>query len=300
MLVAGSKARPTHPPREGEVFPERPPTSPRFTEQLESELALSTISELFSVAGKVALVTGGSRGIGEMIARGFVRSGARVYVSSRKADVCKALAAELSRDGECIALPADLGRMDEVTRLADELRKREPKLHILVNNAGTAWLEPVDTFSEHGWDRVVDLNLKAIFFLTQRLLGSLEAAGTADDPARVINVGSIDGIEPPALETFSYSASKAGVHQLTAHLARFLGRRHINVNAIAPGYFPTMMTAAAKSFETELLKHVPVGRPGRADDMAGTALFLASRAGAYLSGSVIRVDGGMIVDARDV
>jgi NAD(P)-dependent dehydrogenase (short-subunit alcohol dehydrogenase family) len=144
------------------------------------------IAELFSVAGKVVLVTGGSRGIGEMIARGFVENGARVYVSSRKAEVCDALAAELSQDGECFSLPADLSRMDEVERLAAALREREPKLHVLVNNAGAAHLEPLESFSEKGWDRVVDLNLKAVFFLTQKLVGPLEAAGTADDPARVI------------------------------------------------------------------------------------------------------------------
>jgi NAD(P)-dependent dehydrogenase (short-subunit alcohol dehydrogenase family) len=258
------------------------------------------VKDLFSVAGKVALVTGGSRGIGEMIARGFVASGARVYISSRKAEVCEALAAELSKEGECIALPADLGRMDEVERLAAEVTKREPKLHILVNNAGAAWGEPLDTFSERGWDRVVDLNLKALFFLTQKLVASLEAAGTADDPARVINIGSIDGLSIPALSSFPYSASKAGVHQLTGHLARFLGPRHITANAIAPGYFPTKMTEWVMEDEAKLLKHVPLGRPGRADDMAGTALFLASRAGAYLNGSVIRVDGGLVADARDV
>ena len=259
-----------------------------------------TVKDLFSVAGKVALVTGGSRGIGEMIARGFVQSGARVYVSSRKGEVCEALATELSREGECIALPADLGRMDEIERLADALREREPKLHILVNNAGAAWAEPLEKFSERGWDRVVDLNLKAIFFLTQRLVGALEAAGTADDPARVINIGSIDGLEPPALETFPYSASKAGVHQLTGHLARFLGRRHVTVNAIAPGYFPTKMTEWVMEQESQMVGHIPLGRPGRPDDMAGTALFLASRAGAYLTGAVIRVDGGLLADARDI
>jgi NAD(P)-dependent dehydrogenase (short-subunit alcohol dehydrogenase family) len=258
------------------------------------------VNELFSVAGKVALVTGGSRGIGEMIARGFVASGARVYISSRKADACESLAAELSREGECIAVPADLSRMDEVERLAGELRSREHKLHILVNNAGAAWAEPLDTFSERGWDRVVDLNLKAVFFLTQRLIGGLEAAATADDPARVINIGSIDGLVPPALATFPYSASKAGVHQLTGHLARYLGRRNITVNAIAPGYFPTKMTESVMDDEAALLRHVPLGRPGRPTDMAGTALFLASRAGAYLTGAVIRVDGGLLADARDI
>jgi len=190
--------------------------------------------------------------------------------------------------------------MDEVERLAGELAKREAKLHILVNNAGAAWAEPLGSFSERGWDRVVDLNLKAIFFLTQRLLGALEAAGTADDPARVINIGSIDGLEPPALETFPYSASKAGVHQLTGHLARFLGRRHITANAIAPGYFPTKMTEWVMERESEMIAHVPLGRSGRPEDMAGTALFLASRAGAYLTGAVIRVDGGLLADARDI
>lgn len=258
------------------------------------------VNDLFSVAGKVALVTGGSRGIGEMIARGFVASGARVYISSRKAEVCEALAAELSQTGECIALPADLSRMDEVERLAGDVLQREPKLHILVNNAGAAWAEPLDTFSERGWDRVVDLNLKSIFFLTQRLIGALEAAGTADDPARIINIGSIDGLVPPALSTFPYSASKAGVHQLTGHLARFLGRRHVTVNAIAPGYFPTKMTEWVMEQESQMVGHIPLGRPGRPDDMAGTALFLASRAGAYLTGAVIRVDGGLLADARDI
>jgi NAD(P)-dependent dehydrogenase (short-subunit alcohol dehydrogenase family) len=258
------------------------------------------IDTLFSVAGKVVLVTGGSRGIGEMIARGFVANGARVYVSSRKAAVCEALAAELSQEGECFALPADLSRMDEVERLASELRAREPKLHVLVNNAGAAWAEPLGSFTERGWDRVLDLNLKALFFLTQALLEELAAAGTHEDPARVINIGSIDGLIPPAMETYPYSASKAGVHQLTRHLARYLAKRHITANAIAPGYFPTTMTAWAKERESELLERIPARRGGTPQDMAGTALFLASRAGAYLSGAVLRVDGGLLTDARDV
>jgi NAD(P)-dependent dehydrogenase (short-subunit alcohol dehydrogenase family) len=257
------------------------------------------IAELFSVAGKVVLVTGGSRGIGEMIARGFVENGARVYVSSRKAEVCDALAAELSQAGECFSLPADLSRMDEIERLAAVFKEREPKLHVLVNNAGAAHLEPLESFSEKGWDRVVDLNLKAVFFLTQKLVGPLEAAGSADDPARVINIGSIDGLIPPAMETYSYSASKAGVLHLTRHLARYLATRHVTANAIAPGYFPTVMTRWAKDSEAELLHHIPAARPGRPDDVAGTALFLASRAGAYLSGAVLRVDGGLLADARD-
>ncbi|MBD5634639.1 MAG: SDR family NAD(P)-dependent oxidoreductase, partial [Candidatus Eremiobacteraeota bacterium] len=200
------------------------------------------IESLFSVAGKVALVTGGSRGIGEMIARGLVENGARVYISSRKSDVCDALAKELSAYGECISLPADLSRPDEVERLAALVSEREPKLDILINNAGAAWGEPFDGFPEKGWDRVMDLNVKSLFFLTQQLVGPLERAGSADDPARVINIGSIDGLQAPAMENFSYSASKAAVHQLTRHLASFLAARHINVNAIAPGFFPSKMT----------------------------------------------------------
>jgi NAD(P)-dependent dehydrogenase (short-subunit alcohol dehydrogenase family) len=257
------------------------------------------LNDLFSVSGKVVLVTGGSRGIGEMIARGFVANGAKVYISSRKAEVCETLANELSKDGTCIAVPADLSRMDEVERLASEMRSREPKLHVLVNNAGAAWAEPLGKFTERGWDRVVDLNLKALFFLTQALLEPLAAAGTQEDPARVINIGSIDGIIPPAMETYPYSASKAGVLHLTRHLARYLGARHITANAIAPGYFPTQMTAWAKDRIDELLVHIPARRGGTPEDMAGTALFLASRAGAYLSGAVIRVDGGLLADARE-
>jgi NAD(P)-dependent dehydrogenase (short-subunit alcohol dehydrogenase family) len=260
------------------------------------------IDDLFSVRGKVVLVTGGSRGIGEMIARGFVANGANVYISSRKAEVCAALARELSEGqagGTCTALPADLSRMEEVERLASEIRLREPKLHVLVNNAGAAWAEPLGSFSERGWDRVVDLNLKALFFLTQALLEPLAAAGTPDDPARVINIGSIDGLIPPGMETYPYSASKAAVHHLTRHLARYLGSRHVTANAIAPGYFPTVMTAWVKEREAELLERIPARRQGTPEDIAGTALFLASRAGAYLSGAVIRVDGGLLADARE-
>jgi NAD(P)-dependent dehydrogenase (short-subunit alcohol dehydrogenase family) len=256
------------------------------------------VEELFSVAGKVVLVTGGSRGIGEMIARGFAANGARVYVSSRKADVCRAIADELSRDGECIAVPADLSRMDEVERLASELRAREPKLHVLVNNAGASWGQSFDLFSEQGWDRVIDLNLKALFFLTQRLIEPLVAAGTADDPARVINIGSIDGLQASPTESFSYSASKAGVHQLTKHMARFLADRHVNVNAIAPGFFPSKMTAYLAPHEAKFLRFIPLARTGRPDDMAGAALYLSSRAGAYLTGSVVTVDGGLLSASR--
>ncbi len=257
------------------------------------------IEDLFSVEGKVALVTGGSRGIGEMIARGLVANGARVYVSSRKAAVCDQIAAELSREGDCISLPADLSRLDEIDRVAAELKTREPKLHVLINNAGATWGESFDAFSEKGWDRVLDLNVKSLFFLTQRLLGLLEAAASAADPARVVNIGSIDGIGASPTESFSYSSSKAAVHQLTKHLARHLASRHINVNAIAPGFFPSQMTAwIPQGFESAVLKHIPLARTGTPEDIAGTAIYLSSRAGAYTTGSIVVVDGGLLAAAR--
>jgi NAD(P)-dependent dehydrogenase (short-subunit alcohol dehydrogenase family) len=256
------------------------------------------IDSLFSVAGKVALVTGGSRGIGEMIARGLVENGARVYISSRKAEVCNALAAKLSAFGECVAAPADLAQPEEVVRLAAWLLEREEILHVLVNNAGTAWGEPLDVFSEKGWDRVMDLNVKALFFLTQKLAGALERAGTASDPARVINIGSIDGLGAPAMDNYSYSASKAAVHQLTAHLARNLAARNVTVNAIAPGFFPSQMTKFMMTEHPNFTEHIPLARPGTPEDIAGTVLYLASRAGAYCTGSVITVDGGLLSAAR--
>ncbi|HVM39772.1 MAG TPA: SDR family NAD(P)-dependent oxidoreductase, partial [Acidimicrobiia bacterium] len=245
------------------------------------------MSELFSVNGKVAVVTGGSRGIGLMIAEGFVRAGARVYISSRKADVCDAVAAELSEHGTCISVPADLASEDECRRLADEVGSREDQVHVLVNNAGANWSEPIETFPESAWDKVLDLNLKSPFFLTRALLPRLEAAGTADDPARVINVGSIDGIQVPLFPTYSYSTSKAALHQLTRVLARELGPRHITVNAIAPGPFESkMMAATLESFGDAIASSSPLGRIGRPDDMAGVAIYLASRAGSYVTGAV--------------
>jgi NAD(P)-dependent dehydrogenase (short-subunit alcohol dehydrogenase family) len=251
-------------------------------------------TDLFSIEGKTALVTGGSRGIGLMIARGMVEAGATVYISSRKADVCEQVATELSALGTCTALPADLSTEAECRRLADELAAREDRLHILVNNAGATWGAPLADFDDKAWDRVLDLNVKGVFHLTRFLLPQLEAAATADDPARVINIGSIDGIHVPSLETYSYSASKAAVHQMTRVLAGRLGRQHITVNAIAPGPFESkMMAATLESFGDEIAASAPLGRIGRPDDMAGTAIFLSSRAGAYLTGTVIPVDGGI-------
>lgn len=254
------------------------------------------MKDLFSVAGKVALVTGGSRGIGLMIAQGLVENGVKIYISSRSSEACDAAAASLSAHGTCIAIPADLSQPDEVDRLAAEVSAREEQLHILVNNAGAAWGAAIGEVPEIGWDKVMDLNAKSLFFLTQALLPRLEAAGTADDPARVINIGSIDGLAVPKLETYSYPASKAAVHHLTRVLAHRLGPRHITVNAVAPGPFDTkMMTYTLTHHRDEIERALPSGRLGTAEDIAGAVIYLASRAGAFVTGAVIPVDGGSLV-----
>jgi NAD(P)-dependent dehydrogenase (short-subunit alcohol dehydrogenase family) len=254
---------------------------------------LRTMNELFSIAGKTAVVTGGSRGIGLMIARGFVEAGARVIISSRKADVCDEVAAELSKLGECEAIPADLSSEAECRRLAEAVAARLPSLDILVNNAGATWGAPLDQFDEAAWERVLALNVKGVYHLTKFLVPLLEAAGSADQPARVINIGSIDGIKVPLLETYSYSASKAAVHMLTRHLAKQLAPA-ITVNAIAPGPFESkMMAATLDAFGEQIAAAAPLKRIGRPDDMAGAAIFLASRAGAYVTGAVVPVDGGI-------
>lgn len=254
------------------------------------------MKDLFSVAGKVALVTGGSRGIGLMIARGLVENGVKTYIASRSAEACNEAAAELSAHGECVALPADLSQMDEVERLSGEIAAREKQLHILVNNAGAAWGAPIGEVPEQGWDKVMDLNTKSLFFLTQALLPQLEAAGSADDPARVINIGSVDGIGIPRLDTFSYPASKAAVHHLTGVLAHHLTPRHITVNAIAPGPFESkMMDYTLTNHGDEITRIMPRGRIGTPEDMAGTVIYLASRAGAYVTGVTIPVDGGSLI-----
>ena len=252
------------------------------------------MSNLFSISGKTALVTGGSRGIGAMIVRGYVEAGAKVYISSRKKEVCDEVAAELSKIGPCVSLPADLSDEAACNQLAAEIAERETSLHVLVNNAGATWGAPLAEFPADAWDKVLDLNVKAPFFLTRALLPLLEAAGTADDPARVINIGSIDGIHVPMLETYSYSSSKAAIHQLTRHLARNLGRKHITVNAIAPGPFESkMMAATLRDFGDDIARSSPLNRIGRPDDMAGAAIFLASRASSYITGTVLPVDGGI-------
>ncbi|MEE3327842.1 MAG: SDR family NAD(P)-dependent oxidoreductase [Myxococcota bacterium] len=250
--------------------------------------------DLFSVEGKTALVTGGGSGIGEMIARGFVQAGAKVYIASRKREVCEKIAAELSESGECIGLSADLQKSEECVRLANEIKDREGKLDILVNNAGANWGAPMSEFPSEAWDKVLGVNVKAVFELTRALVPSLERAASEEDPARVINIGSIDGIKPPLLDTFSYSASKAAVHQLTRVLAKKLSEKQITVNAVAPGPFQSrMMRATLDRFGDSIKKSTPMGRIGRPDDMAGIAIYLSSRAGAYVTGAVIPVDGGI-------
>mgnify|MGYP002777095969 CR=1 FL=1 len=249
------------------------------------------IDQLFSVAGKTAVVTGGSRGIGEMIARALVDNGARVIITSRKASDCMGLAAELGP--ACIAIPADLSQMAEIERFAAAVAQQFPSLDILFNNAGASWGAGIDDFPELGWDKVMDLNVKSVFFLTQKLLPQLEAAASPEAPARVINIGSIDGQHVSDLETYSYAASKAGVLHLTRMMAKFLGARHITANAIAPGYFPSKMTAGiAEEFREAFRAATPLKRWGNADDMGGVALFLSSRASAFMTGAVITVDGG--------
>ncbi|MEZ5378699.1 MAG: SDR family oxidoreductase [Acidimicrobiales bacterium] len=264
------------------------------------------LNELFSVEGKIVVVTGGSRGIGEMIAAGFLANGAKVYISSRKADACEATATRLMAEygGECVAVPADLSGLPGVEALAAAIGEREDHVDILVNNAGVSWGAPLDEFPEIGWDKVMDTNVKGVFFLTQKLLPLLEAGATADDPSRVINIGSIDGLQTAAFSTFSYGPSKAAVHALTKLLASHLARRHIIVNAIAPGPFPTWMlsTGVGGGGDVDntdwdaIARGNPRGRVGTPQDIAGIAIFLASRAGAYTVGEVISCDGGILVD----
>ena len=240
------------------------------------------------------MVTGGSRGIGMMIARGFVEAGARVYISARKAEQVQAAVAELSKTGECIGFPADLGTEEGCRALAGEVGSREQMLHILVNNAGANWGAPMEQYPDSAFDKVFAINVKGVFNLTRFMEPLLAKAASDDDPARVINVGSIDGLQAPALETYAYSSSKAAVHHLTRVLAHKLAPKRITVNAIAPGPFESkMMEATLERFGDSIRASCPLGRIGRPDDMAGTAIFLASRAGAYLTGAVIPVDGGI-------
>ena len=251
---------------------------------------------LFDISGKTALVTGGSRGIGLMIARGLVQAGARVIVSSRKTEEIEAAARELAEHGDCVAIPGDVATPEGVAALAQATQARFPRLDILVNNAGATWGAPFEEFPWAGWEKVMHTNVQGIFELTVALLGALRAAASAAEPARVINIGSVDGLRTPSVENYSYSASKAAVHMLTRHLAKRLASEHVTVNAIAPGPFESRMMAWAlddPENRASIEQMVPLGRIGRPDDVAGLTLFLASRAGAYLTGTVIPLDGGI-------
>jgi len=250
--------------------------------------------KLFTLEGRTALITGGSRGIGKMIASGFIAQGARVYISSRKAKVCDETAAELSRGGgTCISLPMDISTVDGARALAAAYQGREAALDILVNNAGAAWLAGFDDFPEKGWDKVLDLNTKAPFFLTQALIKALRAAATKDKPAKVINIASIDGIYVTPNETYSYVTSKAGLIQLSRLMAAKLIKDHIVVSAIAPGPFASDMNIFARDQPAAVAAKVPARRIGTDEDMAGVAIFLASRAGDYVVGGTVTVDGGL-------
>jgi NAD(P)-dependent dehydrogenase (short-subunit alcohol dehydrogenase family) len=249
-------------------------------------------TRLFSLEGRSALITGGSRGIGRMIAEGFLAQGARVYISARKAAACDQTAKELSAFGHCVSLPADVSTLEGAQALVDAYAKHEGTLDILVNNAGAAWGAPYEEFPESGWDKVVDLNLKTPFFLTQALTPMLKKAAT-DHLAKVINIASIDGISVNPQETYSYAASKAGLIQLTRRMALRLAQDRIVVSAIAPGAFASDMNKVARDHGDEIKGHIPAGRIGVPEDMAGAAIYLASRAGDYVMGSTLVVDGGV-------
>jgi NAD(P)-dependent dehydrogenase (short-subunit alcohol dehydrogenase family) len=252
------------------------------------------LTDLFSLKGRTALITGGSRGIGKMIAAGFIAYGAKVYISSRKPGACDETAAALSAGGgTCIALPQDVSTVEGCKALAARYAEHESKLYILVNNAGAAWGAPFDEFPESGWDKVLNLNLKSPFFLTQALAAPLRAAASPEQPAKVIMVASIDGIRPNAQETYSYQASKSGLIHLTRRMAARLIRDNIVVSGIAPGAFASEMNRDARDRGDELSKYIPARRIGTDEDMQGVAIYLASRAGDYAVGITIAVDGGV-------
>jgi NAD(P)-dependent dehydrogenase (short-subunit alcohol dehydrogenase family) len=263
------------------------------------------MKNLFSVEGKVAVVTGGSRGIGEMIAAGYLANGAKVYISSRKADACNATSERLMKDfgGQCIPIAADLSTLAGINGFMEEFSKLEDSLDILVNNAGVAWGAPLSEFPEVGWDKVMNTNVKGVFFLTQKLLPYLEKGTESETPAYVVNIGSVDGIKTPVFDNFSYGPSKAAVHHLTRVLAAHLIKRNIIVNGIAPGPFPTYMLSAGVGGGGDIEntnwdavgKSNPRGRVGTAEDIAGLAIFLSSRACGFTVGDVITCDGGTVV-----
>jgi NAD(P)-dependent dehydrogenase (short-subunit alcohol dehydrogenase family) len=250
------------------------------------------LNSLFTLKGRVALVTGGSRGIGKMIVEGFLAAGCeRVYISARKVDQIQATIDELG--DKVIGLPADLSTVDGCNSLAAQIAEREGKLDILVNNAGAAWGEAYPNFPEKGWDRTMDLNVKGLFFLTQALHETMKNAATFERPAKIINIASIDGIKINPWQTYPYQASKAAVIHLTRRMAAELAPQNILVSGIAPGAFPSDMNKAARDFEDAVSKRIPFPRIGNTEDMAGTAVFLASRAGDYICGDTLACDGGV-------
>jgi 2-deoxy-D-gluconate 3-dehydrogenase len=251
------------------------------------------MDNLFDLSGRVAVVTGGSRGIGRMIAEGFVRGGVKTYITARKAEACEQAAREMSEHGDCIALPHDLSTLQGIDAFVADVHAREDHLDILVNNAGAAWGEEFDKFSEEGWDKVMNLNAKSLFFLTQRFAPMLRKGAAGDRPAKVINIASIDGLRTPDLETYSYVTSKAGVIHLTRRLAKRLIADNICVNAIAPGAFASDMNIWARDNPDVVSQHIPARRVGTAEDMAAAAIFLAARSGDYLVGTTLTVDGGV-------
>lgn len=257
------------------------------------------INQLFSVAGKTAIVTGGSRGIGKMIAQGYVENGVKTYISARKAAACEATAAELSEKGQCIALPADLSSDEGRKAFVEQIKERESKIDILVNNAGAAWGASFEEYPDDGYDKVMDINVRAIFMLTRDLMPLLTQDATQENPSRVINIGSIDGLRVSTSDNFAYGASKAAVHFLTKNLALRLAPKGLTVNAIAPGAFESkMMASTLEKFQDKIERENPLGRIGCPEDMAGLALYLASAASKYMTGQVIALDGGRHLGER--
>jgi NAD(P)-dependent dehydrogenase (short-subunit alcohol dehydrogenase family) len=258
------------------------------------------VKNLFDVAGKIAVITGGSRGIGAMMAQGLIENGAKVYITARKELELQAAQEALGKLGECVAIRSDLSSNEGVIAFADEIKKREEKIDILINNAGASWGAPFEEFTESAWDKVMDLNVKSLFFLTQQLAPVLKNAATYENPARVINIASVNGLTHPGMQTYSYTSSKAAVIHLTKHLAVDLAPSNINVNAIAPGFFPSNMTAFLANDEAisaKLTGNLPRGRMGDAKDAAGAAIYLSSRATAWMTGNTLVLDGGQVAAA---
>lgn len=254
------------------------------------------MKNLFSVEGKTVVITGGSSGIGAMMAQGYLEGGAKVYITARKAERLMKKAGELSAFGECIAIPGDMSTVEGIEAFVKILSSHEDHIDVLVNNAGANWIAPIEGFPEAGWDKVMDINIKSIFFMTQKCLPLLNK-GTKDDPARIINTASIHGLSNPGMPAYAYSASKSGVIHLTKHLASDLARKNINVNGIAPGLFPSDMTKELTNNEQMtkmVLSSIPRGRMGTPEDIAGTAIYLSTRASAWVCGHIVTLDGGMV------